>query len=751
MDISDRRKYFIVAVLFFLSGVAGLIYEIVWERLLEIYFGVTLTAITLIVSAYLAGLGLGSLIGGIVASRIRNVVVAYGWVEVGIALFGLTSPALITTIGKLTAGSPYPLVFAISFGILLIPTILMGTTLPLLTQSFVNRVESSGQVIGWLYGINTLGAAFGTWIGGYILIGWLGFDGAARAAALLNLIAGVGAMTLLRGEKQNEQQIEPSHQKSERTGLSYQGILVAAFLVGFIDLGFEILWFRVLGILNKTTAYNFPGALFVFLVGLAIGGNVFGRAADRTQNRIALFWKLQLGVGLASAMTFLLFWGLLHLPALQPWIENWFQNPQHPAPPYVWIDKEPIFSRRLMIASLLEYFTPIVILVLPASILMGGGLPILDRIAITSASLSGRRVGDIHLANIFGSVGGSLAVSFVLLPMLGTEWSLKVLILLGFSFLAIARISWNASGAGKYSMPVILLALTLILPGRGEFYDKLYRAAAGLEVTIRESSEAVLALGYSGNEPATLWIGGIQNSYFPTYGYYERTALTCASASKPRRVLMIGIGGANSAYFLTQLPEVQEMTIVELVQDLGTLLDEFVPVAQRALRDPRVTLIADDGRRYLYANPNEQFDLIFIDPLYSFTSGHNNLYSLEAMELYRSHLTPGGVFCGWFNENHVIPKTAATAFPYTLHFRDWVIAGNESFQVDVEYIRTVSAAYLEKSEGLYLEGTRDALAVEGILEDRIADRAETLAAEPDTPILTDMQPWLEYYFFHPPH
>ncbi len=751
MQISDRRKYFIVAVLFFLSGAAGLIYEIVWERLLEIYFGVTLTAITLIVSAYLAGLGLGSLIGGRLANRIRNVVAVYGWVEVGIALFGFASPALITTIGKLTAGSPYPLVFGISFAILLVPTFLMGTTLPLLTQSFVNRVDSSGQVIGWLYGINTLGAAFGTLIGGYVLIGWLGFDGAARAAALLNLIAGVGAMTLLRSEKQKEGRAEPLHSKNGNTGLTYPRVLAAAFLVGFVDLGFEILWFRVLGILNKTTAYNFPGALFVFLVGLAIGGYIFGRIADRAQNRIALFWKLQLWVGLVSAASFLLFWGLLHLPSLQPWIESWFQNPQHPAPPYVWIEKEPIFSRRLMLASLFEYFIPIVILVLPASILMGGGLPILDRIAITSANLSGRRVGDIHLANIFGSVGGSLIVSFVFLPLFGTEWTYKLLTILVLAFPIIAQASWKSSGLAKFPTPALLLAMTLILPNRGEFYGKLYQTGAGLEATVRESSDAVLALGYSGNEPATLWIGGIQNSYFPTYGYYERTALTCASASKPRRVLMIGIGGANSAYFLTQLPDTQEMIIVELIQDLGPLLGEFVPVAQRTLQDPRVTLVADDGRRYLYANPAERFDLIFIDPLYSFTAGHNNLYSLEAMELYRSHLTPGGVFCGWFNENHVIPKTTATAFPHTLHFRDWVIAGNEPFQVDAEYIRSVTASYLENSEGLYLEGTQDALAVEGILEDRIAESAEILAAESDTPILTDMQPWLEYYFFHQPH
>lgn len=755
MILSKRRgsetQYLVVAVLFFFSGAAGLIYEIVWERLLEIYFGVTLTAITLIVSAYLAGLGLGSLIGGRLARRFRNVVFAYGVVEVAIAVFGFFSPSLITSIGRHTAGSPYPLVFIISFAVLLIPTFLMGATLPLLTQSFVNRVESSGRIIGFLYGINTLGAALGTLFGGYVLIGWLGFDGATYAAAILNLIAGLGAMTLLRKQNQPSVQAEPSPQDGIGARLSYPTILAAAFLIGFIDLGFEILWFRVLGILNKTTAYNFPSALFVFLAGLAIGGYIFGRKVDQAQDPITLFWKLQIGIGIAASLTFLLFWGCLHLPSFQPQIEAWFENFQRPASPYVWIGKEPIFSRRLMIANLLDYFLPIVLLVFPASVLMGGGLPILDRIAITSTQISGSRVGDIHLANIFGSVSGSLAVSFVLLPSFGTELTMKILATAGILFIWFTRASWKNTGWHRFALPAGLVVVMLALPGRSEFYNKLYQTATGIESTIRESSDTVLALGYRGNEPATLWIGGIQNSYFPTYGYYERTALTCASASKPQRVLIIGLGGANTAYFVTQLPGIKAVTIVELIPELGPLIDEFVPVAQRALRDPRVHLIDDDGRRYLYAHPEEKFDLIFIDPLNSYTSGHNNLYSLEAMQLYRSHLTPGGVFCGWFNENHVLQKTAANAFPHTIHFRDWVVAGNESFQIDLEYIRSVSDAYLANSEGLYSDGTQDALAVDGIIQDQIADRDGTLSKEQETPILTDMYPWLEYYFFHKPY
>ena len=193
---SGKTPIILVSVLFFLSGAAGLIYQTVWVRLLELYFGVTLTASTLIVAAYMAGLGLGSLLGGRIASKSKNTILLYGLIEAAIGVFGIFSPTLINWIGQNTAGSPYVLVFVLSFVLLLLPTLLMGMTLPLLTQAFVTRVETSGQVIGLLYGINTLGAAIGALVSGYILMGWFGFSGALLVAVVLNFLVGIGAVLL---------------------------------------------------------------------------------------------------------------------------------------------------------------------------------------------------------------------------------------------------------------------------------------------------------------------------------------------------------------------------------------------------------------------------------------------------------------------------------------------------------------------------------------------------------------------------
>src|SRR5687768_2266177 len=222
---------YLFASLFLISGAAGLIYEIVWERLLELYFGVTIVSVTLIVSAYMAGLGVGSLIGGRIARDLKNTLFLYGLLEIGIALFGLVSSQIIVWVGQSTAGAPYFLVFLISFAILLIPTTLMGMTLPLLTQSFVDRVEVSGRVIGLLYGINTLGAALGTLLAGYVLIGLYGFGGTVYIAVLLNGLVGLFAFALSRWQVALTAGSEAAQTTTSGNIIwGYRTILLASFL-----------------------------------------------------------------------------------------------------------------------------------------------------------------------------------------------------------------------------------------------------------------------------------------------------------------------------------------------------------------------------------------------------------------------------------------------------------------------------------------------------------------------------------------
>lgn len=757
---NERTKLIFFSILFLGSGAAGLIYEIIWERLLELYFGVTMTSITLIVAAYMAGLGLGSLYGGRIAKKQKSVLMLYGLLELGIGFFGLASPTLIMKIGQATAGSPYWLVFVLSFLLLLIPTFLMGMTLPLLSQAFIHRVETAGRIIGILYGINTIGAAFGTLLAGYVLIGSLGFDGSINTACALN--AGIGLLAILASRQKVElspvpkEQTTPSDPTPLRRG--YPRILFASFLVGFIGLGFEMLWIRILHITNKNTSYGFPSILFVFLIGLSIGGYVWGRQADRSSNIERLFWKVEIGVGLVASLTFLFFW----LSLDQSWASSWlgdFWQMQKPLPPLVDVDGTLVLSRRMAISSLTYYFLPILILVLPASFLMGGGLPILDRIAINSPDVAGRRIGDIHLANIIGSVAGSLAISFLLLPSIGSELTHKFLVLLSFVFplLFIKQVSWRKSQPRSMVFSYLLISISAFLlisiPGKGQFYTQLFETGTRREAIIHESGDTVLALTINkeSGQPDWLWISGETNSFYPTDGTYESRALTCAGASHPKRILMIGMGGGITAYFFQSIPEIEKIVIVELMDELGTLLYKNVEFNKFTFDNSLVEYVVDDGRRYLYANPDEKFDLIYADPLRWYSAGHNNLYSVEAMQLYQSHLTENGVFCAYVDQPNVIPQTIANVFPEADQFRfRTVVASNDTIQFDLPYMETLSTNYIAISKNFTDEQTADNINPKSLLAQFARSHAQIISDEKKIPLLTDTNPWLEYYFLNTP-
>jgi spermidine synthase len=247
-----------------------------------------------------------------------------------------------------------------------------------------------------------------------------------------------------------------------------------------------------------------------------------------------------------------------------------------------------------------------------------------------------------------------------------------------------------------------------------------------------------------------LWIGGIKNSFFPSDGDYERSAMTCAAVAHPKRILIIGLGGGNTANFITSLPDVNEVVIVELMEELGVFLNEYVPVAQSALNHPSVQYIVDDGRRYLYANPDEKFDMIFVDPLWSFTAGHNNLYSQEAMRLYQSHLSENGVFCAWVNEAHFIPRTAAAIFLYSDYFGDYLVNSNQPIEYDAEYMTQTYNHYFETQSAYLSVSAVEEMNPSSILKRLKRNQVKTLQSEQNVPALTDLTPWLEYYYVCPP-
>jgi hypothetical protein len=475
---------------------------------------------------------------------------------------------------------------------------------------------------------------------------------------------------------------------------------------------------------------------------------------DASPNPVALFCKIELTGAAVAAFTFLLF--SLSIEWNPPWIENFFET-QKPLLPFVRLRQEIFFSKRVLLANLWSYFLPILILVLPASLIMGGGLPILDRLSINNPLVSGRRVGDIHLANIIGSVAGALIISFLLLPAVGSEWTLKLLILSTFLFPAfyfLDQSTRRSVGRRDYSILVIgLIALigVFLLPRRGEFYQKLYSSGTKQEVVISESGDSVLALTYepdSARQRGIFWIGGEVNSFFPPKGVYESRALVCAGVSKPNRILIIGFGGGYSTLFYKSIPDVKEIVVVELLGDIAPFLTRNIDSAHLTLNDPRVTYFVDDGRRYLNAFPEEKFDLISIDPLREHTAGHNNLYSEEALKIYQNHLTPSGVLCAWMQERHMIPHTLAQVFPYVDQFEnEFMVASNNTIFYDTDYMNQAAVSYANLTGEIYGSDGRVSLDPLSTLDFFLRDQDQILVDEKQKDILLDMAPQLEYFLF----
>jgi hypothetical protein len=498
----------------------------------------------------------------------------------------------------------------------------------------------------------------------------------------------------------------------------------------------------------------------VFLLGLALGGYFWGRKADTSSNLVALFCKIELAGAAVAAFTFLLF--ALSLEFNVPWIENFFES-KNPLIPFVRIRQEIFFSKSILLANLWSYFLPILIMVLPASLILGGGLTVLDRLSIRNPLLSGRRVGDIHLANILGSVAGSLAISFVLLPTIGSELTFKFLVLCTFLFPAFYLLEKIRPPQGQsisrkdYSLIgfcLVALIGVFLLPRRGEFYQGLYVSGTGQETVISESGDSVLALTYesgSARQAGIFWIGGEVNSFFPPTGVYESRSMVCAGASRPKRVLIIGFGGGYSSLFYKSMPDVNEIVVVELLGDIAPFLTHNLDSARITLADPRITYLVDDGRRYLNAFPHEKFDLISIDPLREHTAGHNNLYSVEALKIYQSHLTPNGVLCAWMQDFHTIPYTIAQVFPYVDQFEnELVVAGNRSIHYSTEHMEQAVHSYANLTEELYGPEARVTLNALSTPDLFLRDQNQILTDEKDKQILRDMEPWLEYYLFVSP-
>ena len=686
-----NQRLALASALFLASGFAALVYQVIWQRILGIFSGQHIYSITLIVTAFMAGLGFGSLLAGRLADRLsrRWAVVGFAVCELAIGLFALASPWLYYDVAYLGLGHlvRYPLVVPLlHFSLLLLPTSLMGASLPLLSRALVVAPgAAAARTIGTLYGLNTLGAALGAFATVWYMIGALGFVTSLRMTAALNLGAALGAWWMLRFVEDGEdggqrsstgdgRPVAPSP-VTERSGSTFSLPHWAAIYAfsGFVALSLEILWFRILDVAIKSSPYTFGHLLGTFLLFLALGSLVGSRVSSRTPRPDLIFLWGQWGITVTAAAALLVlcyyptgFWPLAGL------FEFWNTDRG-----IVMIEIADALAGRgpsWILARVVQIYgaLPLFLLGVP-TFLMGLTYAFIQRTVQTDLRSVGWRVGLIQTANIVGSMTGSLLTGAVLLDVLGTADSLRLLILGGglFGMLAASR-GRAAIRTRVLAVAVVSLLLAAALPGGIGFWARLHGSLPE-DVLVAEDASSIVALQRLPSGQAVLRVNGTGHSMLPYGGAHTQLGgIPVLLHPEPKNVLLIGLGAGNTAWAAASVPSVQRIDLYEIARPelevIAASLAQWYPnpALQQLLSDPRLHLTFSDGRLALRLE-DRRYDVIEADALEPYMAYSGNLYSKEFFELALSRLEPGGLFCTYAPTDRT-RRTMIQAFPHVLLF-----------------------------------------------------------------------------------
>jgi predicted membrane-bound spermidine synthase len=738
---SDLRTLRTTRLVFFLSGFSSLIYQVVWQRLLTLHCGVGAVSNAVIVGVFLAGLGLGGLIGGWLAERQRRLLRTYLVVELAIGAFGLGSLPLLSVIGRHTAGSDLVVSGVWTFLFLGIPTLLMGTTLPLLTKALNRQLRHFLRTLSSLYFINTIGAAAGTVAASYLFISLLGLDGAVWIAAAINLA--IAVLVTAASRRADAVFPERSPVPGATVGVASQSLGRLAFPVvvvtGFLGIGYEMAWLRVVGVLVKDTPYAFASTLFVYLLGIALGSHVLERAVSRGRalRPLDLFLSLQAATAVVVALSFIGLTAFARTGIVSRLlVATWASDPlPFPLPPSSL--PSTIEAAYRFVPYTATFLWPLA-LVLAPTLLIGASFPLVSSLALADPAREGRAVGHVWFWSVVGNVLGAVVTTFVLLPLAGTERTLLCFILVGLAaFLARAAVRGPAIRRLGFigAFGALAAAAVLLFPARGEIYRAIHPAPAPAQsVLFEEGTDGICAI-YRNQAGIRVYINGSEHGVRPSSTYLSWLYETVRHTPSVRSVLVIGYGSGGFVDAILGIEGVEAVTAVELSPTLLKNLRKL-PEYSSGLGDRRVRLVVDDGRRFLLRSA-QRFDLILMDPIRSTSSYANNLHSREFFELLRAHLAPEGVLLlAGVREWHVLPRTLAAVFDHVRAYGYYLLASPSPLRPDGPFAHALLASIPEPLRGAVL---RDAGG------DYRGDRQHILAISAGYPVNRELEPWTEYY------
>jgi predicted membrane-bound spermidine synthase len=673
----DTPAVVVTGLLFLLSGAAALVYQVTWQRLLALHSGVGLYSVAMIVAAFMAGLGIGSHLGGRLSTCLgtRSALAAFAGLELAIGAFGVASPFLYYDwLYPWAVHLPSPSLRAglLHLVCLLPPTCLMGMSLPFLVRAVVIDVEGAGRRIGWLYGINVLGAAIGAFSAPWLLLPRFGVRGTVFAAAVANAVVGLGGLLLsrLRADAPGIAAAsswavagEPAAGTvAEAPAGRSLGLWLSLYtLSGFVALSLEIVWFRLVDVAVKSTAFTFGTVLAVYLLGSALGSLLSAAQVHRIRRPLRAFLLVQCGILALAALPLVITVALSpDTPALRWFVSYWAD--------YAFFPLGHVADRTSIVH--LYVVLPVALFFLP-TVLMGVSFPVLQRAVQDDPATSGRKVGALQAANIAGCTAGSLLIGLVALQYLGTPGTLRLLLGLGLVFAAVGVRHYGRS----FVAPALVLALlAAAVPGPERLWRRLHGITErGSLALFEEDATSVVAVTPERRE-WRLSVNGKGNSHIPYGGGHTVLGAVPALVHPgPREVAVVGLGSGDTAWAASCRTETRATTVFEISSPQPRILWRLVglvdiPDTRRLLQDPRVRIEIEDGRKAIEAL-ERTYDVIEADAIWPETAGSGNLYSLEFFRSAATRLEPGGVMCTWAPTER-IEATFTKAFPYVLGNRD---------------------------------------------------------------------------------
>lgn len=628
------------------SGIAALTYQVTWVRLLGLSMGSASASVSTVLAAFFLGLALGSLLAPRLTRSGVNSLKVFLWLEAAMGVSGLALLPILLNLDTLMAwvpelGRALPTKFFVTLALLAVPTICMGATFPVMAALLVRREHEVGRRLGELYSLNTLGAALGAGLAGFVFIPNLGLNGAIYLAAGINLSIALSGMLLGRHLGLPPHEADPTRPSHAAPIQGNFAALVVLAATGGVSIATEVAWTKYLGIFTGTTVFGFAAMLSIFLFGIATGSWAIRRHVHRF--RAPMVW-LAAGLIATCAALFYTLAGLSYLPDLYQSVNSGDQS----ALTREWIKYGIVF-----------------LLLFPATFLFGALFPL--NLALYCGNLGGIRAGvsRAYAVNTLASISGSVAAGFFLIPEYGTDAVLRgaAWILLGTAaFITLQKIATRErlALAGFITMTAVAASLVPTLNFQSYIASVRYefdRDAAKTEpkfLALHEGRVSVISLVTYDGIKAKLQANGLNESVIDMTDRYNTLAAESMLAympyflhPNPQSAFVLGFGGGVTTQAFTNT-DVKSIRVVELepaVVQAGRALPDG-PIS--ALKDPRVKLDFDDARATLLLEKT-QYDLIASQPSHPWLAGAANVFTKEFFTIVRSRLNPDGIYSQWIN------------------------------------------------------------------------------------------------------